>query len=202
LVEPRQAAGQAVATPAAGARPTAPPEFEVFFRTSFPEVVGTAMIAGATRQEAEDAADTALADMFPGWAVTVHENPLAYARQAAVHHFIKAKTRGDPRVIRRLIERGRVPLREGVEDPRLNELEDSEWVASVLSLLPRAQRAVMQCIADGIPRAEIAENLGMSREAVRRNLCDARARLAELLHPDGELKQPPMSSRATREEDR
>jgi DNA-directed RNA polymerase specialized sigma24 family protein len=115
-----------------------------------------------------------------------------------VHDFIKARTRGDPRVVRRLIERGCVQRREGAEDPRLNDLENSEWVTSVLSLLSPTRRAVMQCIADGLHRDEIAEKLSMSREAVRRNLCDARARLTELLHPDGELKQSPTTSRATR----
>jgi DNA-directed RNA polymerase specialized sigma24 family protein len=144
VVEPDQPEVQAVASPEVDTWLVAPAGFEEFVRASFRDLVRTAMIAGATLQEAQDAASTALAGMFAGWGVTVHENPLAYARQATVHDFIKAKTRGDPRVVRRLIEWGCVQLHEGAEDPRLNDLENSEWVTSVLSLLSPTRRAVMQ----------------------------------------------------------
>jgi len=202
LVEPQQAAAQAVAaSPAADARPPAPAGFEQFFRASFPELVRTAMTAGATPEEAEDAAAKTLAEMLPAW--PVGDKPLAYARRAVVHNFIKDKTRGSRRVAQRLVDRGHVSHQEGAEDSRLTALEDDEWVADVLSILPPAQREVMECIARGLHRDEIAETLGKTKEAVRRNLCDARACLAEVLHPDGERKQPGhTTARATREEAR
>jgi hypothetical protein len=61
----------------------------------------------------------------------------------------------------------------------------------------------MECIARGLDRDEIAEALGKTREAIRRNLCDARERLARELHVDAERKQPPGTmARSVREEAR
>jgi RNA polymerase sigma factor (sigma-70 family) len=161
--------------------------FEEFFRASFRDLVRTAMIAGATLEEAEDAAAKTLSDMLPTW--PAYERPFEYARRAVIHNFIKDKTRGNRRVARRLIERGHVPQTEDSEDDRLTAREDDEWVASVLSVLPPAQRAVMDCIARGLDREETAKALGMSREKVRRHLADARVRLVEQLHPESN-KQP------------
>jgi RNA polymerase sigma factor (sigma-70 family) len=188
LGELAPAAAQAAATPAAAARPLAPPGFTEFFRASFRELVKTAMYAGATREEAEDAVAKTLESMLRSWSRI--DPTLAYARKAVVNNFIQSKTRGPARVARRLVERGHVPHQEGAEDRRLAELEARAWLADVLSTLPPAQRKVMQCIADGIDRAAVADQLGMSKEAVRRNLCDARKRLAAELHPDGEHKHP------------
>lgn len=129
------------------------------------------------------------AGILEAWTKRVHT--LTWARRAVVHNFIKAKTRGTRRVARRLVERGYVPLREGAEDPQLTVLEDEQWVADVLSILPPAQRQVMECIALGLGRDEIAQTLGKSKDAVRRHLCDARSRLAAELHPDGEHRHTP-----------
>lgn len=202
VTEPQQtAARRASVSPAADTRPLAPEGFEGFFSTSFRELVRTAMTAGAKQEEAEDAAAKTLTEMLPAWPIP--GNPLAYARQAAVHNFIKDKTRGNRRVAQRLIDRGHVPHQEGAEDGQLTVWEDDRWVADVLSVLPPEQRRVMECIAQGLDREEIAEALGKSRAAVRRSLCDARARLAELLNPDGEPRQPsPATARSSREEAR
>lgn len=184
MADPQPAAVRAVVSPAADTRPPAPEGFEEFFRASFRQLVKTAMIWGATAEEAEDAASRTLAEMLPAWEAGKYS--LAFARKAVVHNFIKEKTRGIRRVAQRLIDRGHVPHLEGVEDGRLHEWEDEQWVNDILSELPKAQREVMECIAKGMERDEIAEKLGMSRDAVRRNICDARPRLARLLHPDGE----------------
>jgi RNA polymerase sigma factor (sigma-70 family) len=201
VTEPQQAGTRASASSAAEPRPLAPEGFEEFFRTSFPELVRTAMTAGAELEEAKDAAAKTLAEMLRLWPVPGY--PLAYARRAVVNNFIKDKTRGNRRVAQRLIDRGHVPHHEGAEDARLTAWEDDQWVADVLSVLPPEQRKVMECIARGLDREEIAEELGKSRATVRRNLCDARARLAELLNPDGEPRQPnPATARSSREEAR
>jgi len=119
-----------------------------------------------------------------------------------VSNYIKARTRGDQRIAQRLIERGHVPHQEGAEDSRLTASEDDEWAAGVLSLLPPAQREVMERITQGHSRDETLAVLGKSSETVRRNLCDARARLRQLLHPDGELKQPASATARSREDAR
>jgi RNA polymerase sigma factor (sigma-70 family) len=201
VTEPQQAVARAGVSPAADTRPPAPEGFEEFFRTSFRELVRTAMIAGAKLEEAEDAAAKTLAEMLPIWPVPGY--PLAYARRAVVNNFIKDKTRGNRRVAQRLIDRGHVPHQEGAEDGQLTAWENDQWVADVLSVLPPEQRKVMECIARGLDRKEIAEELGKSEAAVRRNLCDARARLADLLNPDGEPRQPsPTTAHSSREEAR
>jgi RNA polymerase sigma factor (sigma-70 family) len=190
VVEPDQTAARAVAFPVPQVWPPSPPAgFEDFFRASFREVVRAAMYAGATQQEAEDAAEQALEEMLRDWGI--RERSLAYARKAAVHNFIKAKTRGSGRVARRLVGRGHVPWREGAQDRQLTALEDEQWVAWVLSSLPPAQREVMALIAKGLDRDEIAGELGKSKQTIRRHLCDARARLALMLNPDGEPRQDP-----------
>jgi RNA polymerase sigma factor (sigma-70 family) len=186
------AASSAVVTP----RPT-PAGFEEFFRASFRELVRAAMYAGATKEQAEDAAAKTLADMLSRW--TTREWSLAYARKATIHNFIKDKMR-ERRAVQLLIERGHVPREEGAEDSQrqLTAWEDEEWVSHMLSRLPSAQREVMKLIVEELDRTEIAETLGKTPEAIRRNLCDARARLARELH-----EEPPHKlARSAREEAR
>jgi len=195
VVEPNQAsAAQAVTIPIPEICPPAPPAgFEEFFRGSFRELVRTAMYAGATLDEAEDAAAKALAEMLRRWGTCGPS--LAYARKATVHNFIKDKKRGTRRVVRRLIEQGHVSHQEGAEDRQLTVREDEEWVAHMLSSLSAAQREVMELIAQGLDRDEIAEKLGKTKEAIRRNICDARAHLALELNPVGGDGQDPDSER-------
>lgn len=158
--------------------------FEDFFRGSYREVVKTAMVAGATQAEAEDAASRTFEDMLRRWPVT--GAPLGYARKAVVHNFIKDKTRGDARTAQRLVERGYVlPSLERTEDDRLDGLEGHEWVVGILSYLTPAQHEVMSAAVSGLTTAEIAEDLGKSQAAIRRLMCDARARLVQVLNSDG-----------------
>jgi RNA polymerase sigma factor (sigma-70 family) len=158
------------------------------------------MMAGATLEEAEDAASKTFTAMLQRW--PVNGAPLTYARKAVVTNFIQAKTRGTTRVARRLIERGHVPSDEGESDARLTALEGREWVTDVLSQLPPAQREVMERITDGLTYEEIADEIGRSRDVVRRRLCDARARLVGILNPDGSrTRQPrPATEHPPREE--
>jgi DNA-directed RNA polymerase specialized sigma24 family protein len=188
VTELHQADTRAGASPAADPRPLPFEGFEEFFRTSFPELVRTAMTAGALLEEAQDAAARTLAEMLTAWPIP--GSPLAYARRAVISNFIKDKTRGNRRVAQRLVDRGHVPHHEGADDAGLTAWECDQWVACVLSVLPPEQRKVMECIARGLDREEITAALGKSRAAVRRNLCDARARLAELLDPAGEPRSP------------
>ncbi len=178
----------------------APEGFEDFFRSAWRELIKHAMVVGATRDEAEDAASQTMLEMLRRWPVQPH--PLGYARRAVVSNYIKARTRGDQRIAQRLIERGHVPHQEGAVDSRLTASEDDEWAAGVLSLLPPAQREVMERITQGHSRDETLAVLGKSSETVRRNLCDARVRLRQLLHPDGELKQPASATARSREDAR
>jgi RNA polymerase sigma factor (sigma-70 family) len=169
----------------------APEGFEDFFRQSYRDLVKNAMLAGATREEAEDAASRTLLEMLQKWPIQGY--PLRYARKAVVSNFIKDKTRGNQRVARRLIELGHVTADESVEEIGLTAFEHDSWVTDVLDELPEAQQEVMRRIASGLSYEEIVDTLGISKDAVRRRLCDARARLVMILNRNGEFKQPDAS---------
>jgi RNA polymerase sigma factor (sigma-70 family) len=192
LTQPEQAAAQAVRAVAPrqpDPRPLqlAPPEgYETFYHAHYRELVETARAAGATPEEADDATSKTLTEMYWKWPIT--PSPLRYARKAVINNFVKDRTRGNRRVFLRLIERGHAPSREGLEDERLAEMEDTQWVAEVLKHLPRSQREVWQLLADGLSRQEIALALNKTADTVRQHICAARPRLAALLHPDGEYR--------------
>lgn len=172
--------------------PCAPEGFEVFFRESYRELVRAVMTAGATLEEAEDSVSDALVSMLRRWPSGGF--PLRYARKAVIFNYIKYKTRSTRHVSGRGLTEDGEP---GTEDPGLGVLENREWVAGVLSKLPPAQREVMEMIAEGSTYEEIAGELGRSRDAIRRRVCDARARLIHALTPDGtEALTPGTSSQA------
>jgi DNA-directed RNA polymerase specialized sigma24 family protein len=160
------------------------------------------MYVGATREEAEDAADETLEYMLRRWDTIIPTR--SFARTAVVSNFLKAKTRGPLRVARRLVERGHVSVHEGAEDSQLAWPEYKERLEEMLSILTPAQRKVMLCIAMGIDRGQIAERLDMRANAVSRHLSDARKRFAGAFHPDGKQKQPPagITPRKARKESR
>jgi RNA polymerase sigma-70 factor (ECF subfamily) len=189
VAEKNETAALVIRTRETACRPPAPAGFEDFFRSSFRKLVKTAMYLGATQAEAEDATAKAIMEMLPHWETI--RSPLTYARRAVAHNFIKERERGLNRVTRRLVERGEVPQQEGLEDSQLTVWEDSERVKQVLSCLTPAQREVMECIAEGLGRSEIADALGKTEEAIRRHICDARRRLTPVLQEKHEPEQRP-----------
>jgi DNA-directed RNA polymerase specialized sigma24 family protein len=142
----------------------------------------------ARPQDAEDAAMKAITDMLR--AVEPGNHSLAYVRRAAVHNFVKEKTRYGDRVRDRLDDPGHSHAVEGVADRRLDEWEGERWCEDVLSGLPPRQREVMESLAVGLGNQEIARKLGTSDDAVRRNRSDACKALRKILGRDGEYRQP------------
>lgn len=197
MPETNQSAAQAI-SPEMASRSAAPTGFEDFFRATYRDLVRTAMYAGATKPEAEDAVSKAMLEVLPKWR-TGKRPSLTYMRTAVVHNYIKERVRDQSRIARRMVERGHVSRHEGAEDGRLTTWEDKEWLDQVLSCLPPAQREVMECIARGVARDDIPEVLGKSPATIRRHLCDARARLRAELYPDPE-QLPRTTVRTQREE--
>ncbi len=187
---------QAAALPRVG-RPPGCEEFESFFRTTYRELLRTAMYVGATEQEAEDAAMATMEEVLRRWEKI--DNRLAYARRAVVSRFLKDRTRGLDRVRHRQIERGGAAP-GAAYDPGLTVWEDRQWVTQMLESLPPAQRATMAFVVDGFSPAEVADLLGKTSSAVRRNLCDARRRLKAALHRGHTAEQPDLVSGSPREE--
>lgn len=170
--------GVARAGPAARVRrrAPAPPGYTEFFRGTNRDLRKFAMYVGATRDEAKDAAASALAEVLARWGQI--DDPLAYAKRAVVSNFLKDKTRNLERTRRRMVERS-AGTATGREDSRLTFWEDREWVMQMLRSLPAGQREVMAFVVDGFKPTEIAALLGKSPEAVRDRLRDARRRLEQ-----------------------
>jgi DNA-directed RNA polymerase specialized sigma24 family protein len=180
--------GLARATPMPHVERRAPPPegFAGFFRTGYRELLKTALYAGATRHEADEASAVAMSEVLRRWGEI--DNPLAYARRAVVSNFIKEKTRDLDRVRRRQVERS-AGTADGREDPDLTVWEDREWVMQMLLSLPAGQRNVMAFIVDGFAPIEIAALLGRSPAAIRQSLHDARRRLIEALQREQAAEQ-------------
>lgn len=67
----------------------------------------------------------------------------------------------------------------------MTEWEQRHEVLRVLDLLPLRQRQVMAWTLDGYPPAQIADELGITAEAVRSSLRKARRTLAAYLRAEG-----------------
>ena len=189
LADTQRPAVQFAVPVAAGTRSCAPDESAEALKAWFAKVVRELMLARrATRHDAEDATMKAIGEMLG--AVEPGNYSLAYVRKAAANNFIKEQMRYGKRVSHRLDDPSHNQRTEGVADRRLSEWEGERWWEDVLSKLPPRQREVMECVGVGLGNKEIARELGMSADAVRRNRSDARKALRKLLLPDGEYRRP------------
>jgi len=156
-------------------------EAEAFYRTEYRPLLATAMYVGATRDEAEDAAESVILEMLNRWGKI--SDPRAYARKAVVSNFIKQKTR-PRRLIRRLVAFGE--WTNGLDhdlrqEAQLTVWEDRQWVLQLLDSLPPRQREAMKLIVDEFSPAEVAILLGRNPDAIRQNLKEARRKLRNAL---------------------
>ena len=160
--------------------------FEAFYRENWHRLVRITVYLGAIQDDAEDAAEETMTEVFQRWGDI--ESPLAFARRAVVSHFLKEKTRGTERVRRRLVERGG-RLQEGQQDARLTPWEDRQWVTQLLRSLPPTQRDVMAFIVDEFSPTEVATLFGSNPQAIRQNLLAARRQLQRALQHDNPAKR-------------
>lgn len=161
-------------------------EFDDFFRTQYPRVVKSVMYAGATFEDAEDAALQAMAQAYICWPLLTH--PAAWVRVVALRLYVKQvmkdRRRGDGETAaarRDWPDRGSANTHE--------EPEEHRRAIAVLRCLPAAQRVAMALTFDGYTPAEIAELLHQKPVTVRSNLRHARMRLRhELQNPAADGK--------------
>jgi RNA polymerase sigma factor (sigma-70 family) len=153
--------------------PISPNSFDDFFRGQYRQTVRFVMRVGATPEEAEDAAQTAMAEVFRCWASLT--NPAAWARTAAVRTYINTVSRD--RVGRRLTER---MVQESVLSSEVDETEQHQWVVQQLRGLPAAQLEAMAFAFDGYQPIEIAALTGKDAQTIRSNLREARKRLRRI----------------------
>jgi RNA polymerase sigma factor (sigma-70 family) len=158
--------------------PRRPSNFEEFFRSDYrPLMRDVIFFAGGKPHEAEDVVSEAMIEVLQRWESI--ENPRAYARRAAIRILFKDRKR-ELQIQERLIQSGQVPPEYDL-DPGLTVREQQEWVTLFLKRLPPAQREVLACMFDALTPREIAQFLGKTEAAVRRNLWEVRRKLADCL---------------------
>jgi RNA polymerase sigma factor (sigma-70 family) len=157
-------------------------QLEVFYTAEYPKLVKILILLDATVEEAEDAAQKAMADFVKrSKGAGVRPDRAAwYVRRAAVHFFIKERQHDRERPQREV--RGGHLVIEAHLDDRLTTLEDEQYVERLLEYLTPAQRQVFRLVMDGLSTHEIAEELGKNDDNIRQHLKNAKDRLKQ--HPD------------------
>lgn len=175
-----------VPAPAVASRQAAAPEgFEEFFRTEYRMLIGVAVLAGATPEEAEDAVGQSMIEVLARWRNI--RKPRAWARRAVLSNFYKQRNRDNKRREREIKD---FDLTAGSQDDsNLVVFEDKQWVEQVLKELPPARREVMAFLVAGLEREEICALLGKTKENVRQHLQLARKTLRSHLEREYGIKQ-------------
>lgn len=150
--------------------------FVAVFRDRFVPLVAFLIKAGASRHDAEDAAQGALEELAAKWGVV--ESPRPWLRTTAYRMWLKAVHRIRPQALT-----DQIPERPA--DDHSVDVAEKMDIVQLLRRLPLLQRTVMAFEIDGCSPAETAEALGMPAANVRQNLRRARLNLERLLE-DGE----------------
>jgi RNA polymerase sigma factor (sigma-70 family) len=149
--------------------------FSAVFRDRFVPLVGFLIKAGASRHDAEDAAQNALEELAKMWHRV--DRPTPWLRTTAFRMWLKTVHRIRPD-----------ELTDEIPDQRFEDhsADVAEKIAMVqlLRRLPLLQRTVMAFDIDGCTPSETAEALGMPAVNVRQNLRRARLNLERLLEDD------------------
>jgi RNA polymerase sigma factor (sigma-70 family) len=182
--------------PLVSAKPMTSGEFEAFYETEYPIVVKLLVFLGASAEEANDAAQKAMTDLYRR--LKTDENaivsPGPWVRRAAHRYFIKDRQRERGRLSREI--QGGHPGLEAYADDGLTAWEDEQYIEHLLEVLTPTQRAVLRQALNGSTTYEIAEELGKREENIRQQLKNGRDRLK--LHPEiapraPRKPQPPLS---------
>jgi len=161
-------------------------QFEPFYKKEVPALVKTVMAAGGTLEEAEDTIHDTFVEMLRR--VMRGEEirfPRAYARTSVLNRFYDIRRRdklGHERAVK-----GGHAFPEAWQDLRLEDWEGRQWVDQLLACCPPTQLKVMQCVLEGLSTQEIADLLGKTPAAVRKNRQLARQRLKPLVREDYEV---------------
>jgi RNA polymerase sigma factor (sigma-70 family) len=173
---------------AAAARHITTAQLEAFYGAEYSKLVKVLKIMGATREEAEDAVQKAMADFAKRSRTTQApiRRPGAYVCRAAIRFFVKERERDRERLPRE-IKGGYLTLPACLDDG-LTAHEDEQWVEHVLESLTPAQRDVIKLVMDGADTHEIAKELGKTDVTIRQLRKTGRDRL--LKHPEIATRAP------------
>jgi RNA polymerase sigma factor (sigma-70 family) len=167
--------------PAEAVPPMTFEQFEAFYTTEYPKLVKILVLLDATIEEAEDAAQKAMAYIAERFMTTkAPDHPVSYVRMAATRFFVKERQRDRER-LQREVRSGHPVLKAHLDD-RLTNLEDKLYIEFLLERLTSTQQQVIRLVMDGLSTRDIAEKLCKSDETIRQHLKNGRDRLK--LHPD------------------
>lgn len=151
--------------------------FEIFFRENFGRTVVLLIAGGASRVDAEDAAQEAMSLALRKWE-SIRE-PAAWVRITAMRCYWRQVRKVKPEML---------PVDAVVEpaaDPGMGIFpEEQRRVLALLRALPDSQRTVMALYFDGFSCEEIVEQLGKPAATVRSHLRHARKTLREVIQSE------------------
>ncbi|WP_082403487.1 RNA polymerase sigma factor [Saccharothrix sp. NRRL B-16348] len=148
-------------------------EFTAFYRAWTKPLVGFLVLQGASVVLAADLAQDAMAAIYRRWSEVEH--PRAWVFKTASRALIRAVTTVRETPTAEPSEPSPL-LRRPVTD--IEKWEQQHEIVELVRRLPPRQRQVMAWTLYGHTPKEIAEQLGLSSEAVRSNLHHARTTLS------------------------
>ncbi|MET9458233.1 sigma-70 family RNA polymerase sigma factor [Streptomyces canus] len=152
-------------------------DFDSFFRQEYRKLVGFLRWIGASQEEAEDSAQTAMLKALEKW--TEIEHPRAWVRTAAERYFLRSAVRDLDAPTRAI--RGGWGVSEELACPESPSRDEEQSVLALLGKLGYKQRQVMAYYIDGFCPNEIANLIGDNPATVRSNLRSARVNLDRIL---------------------
>jgi RNA polymerase sigma factor (sigma-70 family) len=152
--------------------------WEDLYKAEMPRLVRYLMkcFGDSGMRDAADAAHNAFVELFTNWDTV--RSPRAWLRTVAFRQMLRQNASAEYPLDVLGQEPGTVPA-----SARLELREETRAVLRGLCQLPLAQRQVLALIYDEFSYDEIAQIMGISQAAVRKNAERARRRMRELLGP-------------------
>ncbi len=153
-------------------------EFEGFFRTQYPELVGFCFLLTGQSAEAEDLAQEALVRAFEKWdRVSAMESPVGYVYRTACNL--------NRHRLRRLRVRARKALWASARPDEISASEDRSEILTALRSLSSGQRAAVVLVEwIGMDADEAGDILSIKGASVRSRVHRAKVVLRERLADD------------------
>ncbi len=151
--------------------------FEAWYDREHDRMIATLLLTTGDIELAVEGVDEACSRAIEQWSrVGAMESPTGWAYRVALHHASRLARRRklEERMLRRIVPKPDLPAPAG----EIWELV--EWLSQ------RQRQVVMLRYVAGLPEAEIASTLNISRGTVSSTLHDARQRLGRLLNDDDE----------------
>ncbi|MFG2961580.1 RNA polymerase sigma factor [Streptomyces sp. NPDC048291] len=154
-------------------------EFSAFYQSNLSALVGFLVMNGASVHTAADIAQEAMTDAYHCWDGIDHPKPWVYR---AVSRALARRIAS----VENLVEQVPEPTSLVPQSDAVTEWETGHDILPVLRRLPPRQRQVLAWTLYGFTPTDIAEQLGLSADAVRANLKKARRAAAAHLETRAE----------------